>query len=41
MADRWRATLWWLTAAAFAIVMWAILLWAAVRVYEEVGGWLR
>ena len=41
MAERWRMTLWWLTATMFAVAMWAILLWEAVRVYEEVGMWVR
>ena len=41
MADRWRTALWRLTATAFAVAMWLVIAWAAVRVYEEVGGWLR
>ena len=41
MAERWRTALWWMTATAFAVVMWVVLLWAAIRVYEEVGMWLR
>lgn len=41
MTERWRMALWWLTATAFAVAMWLVLIWAAVRVWEEVGMWVR
>ena len=41
MTERWRMALWWLTSTTFAVAMWTILLWAAIRVYEEALTWLR